>query len=59
MSILVIFIGDWSLYMKPLRDLEYIKMYTGLWSKDRTIQYDTPITHSETQVSDRLGMSEG
>ena len=37
MSTLVIFIGDWSLYMKLLRNIGYIKMYTVLWSRDRTI----------------------
>ena len=37
MSTLVIFIGDQSPYMKPLRNFGYIKMCTGLWSKDRTI----------------------
>ena len=39
MSTLFIYIGDWSLCMKPLRNLWYIKMYTGLWSRDRTIRF--------------------
>ena len=38
MSTLVIFIGDWSLYMKPLRNFGYIKMYSGLWDRDWTIR---------------------
>ena len=37
MSTLVIFIGDWSLYMKPLGNLGYIKMYMGLLDRDWTI----------------------
>ena len=36
-STLVIFIGDWSLHVKLLRNFGYIKMYTGLWSRDRII----------------------
>ena len=36
MFTLVIFFGDWSLYMKLLRNFGYIKMFTGLWSRDRT-----------------------
>ena len=38
MSTLVICIRDWSLYMNLLRNFGYIKMYTGLWSRDRTTQ---------------------
>ena len=37
MSTLLIFIGDWSLYMKALTNLAYIKMYTGLWDREWTI----------------------
>ena len=36
MSTLVIFNGDWSLYMKLLRNFGYSKMYTGLWDRDWT-----------------------
>ena len=46
MSTLVIFIGDWSLYMKLLRNIVYIKMYTDLWSRDRT----SCLSHFFTQV---------
>ena len=37
MSTLLIFIGDWTLYMKALTNLGYIKMYTALWDREWTI----------------------
>ena len=47
MSTLVIFIGDWSLYMKLLRNFGYIKMFTGLWSRDRTTPLSAHFSYRE------------
>ena len=52
MSTLVIFIGDWSPHMKLLRNFGYIKMYTGLWSRDRTNISIFPILFHQELTTD-------